>query len=1062
MYSSKCVRERSNLSQDNPKYKFDGTSFQPKLLESDLDLVSPKARTLLNKIKELDDNDLKNENKLFKHFIFCDVKSKKFGIQFLASCFIMNGFQLGYDSKQQILNESKLIDKKYNNFFLLTSLDVYNKPLSVKTKKNILRIMNQRPENIHGRLSRFILMDSGFKEGIDLFDIKYIHIFEPSVNDADMKQVIGRSTRTCGQKGLHFIPGVGWPLYVYIYDILIPENVSKQFLNSETLYELYLKTLNIDVREVFFSTDLQKVSIRSSVDYVLNKDLHEFKAKQDTQMGGGSHCQKLSQSSCQNTTGCMYANGKNRQFCRKGTRRIKKHSICSKKNKVSCEELSDHCIFVNKLNYCRKRRTKKIKEELRKKSESLKSSSRISSRKSLKSSSRKSLDISSLTESKEKSEKIPSDYSSLLDSIIVSSLTQSEIDPTKKEIPIIDKMSHDKLEKFIEKYFQKSKWSDVVIENGCGNETIKTPSTFQKGGGTIIQYTPTQQFVSDYFKPSTFVKGMLLWHSVGTGKTCSAISAASANFETDDYTILWVTRTTLKEDIWKNMFEQICHKAIRNYVMEGNSIPLSKEDRMKLLSRAWKIRPLSYKQFTNLVSKKNKYYEDLVKINGRADPLRKTLLIIDEAHKLYGGNDLSGIERPNMTELKEAIMKSYITSGDDSVRLLLMTATPITVNPMELIKLLNLCKLPTEQMPETFEEFSHEYLTERGVFSETGKEKYMNEIAGLLSYLNREFDVRQFAQPIIENIVTEMKIFDNQLEINKKIEYDNLKEIHKLKNKEFTKIKQEPLFHVTSKNFESLIKRCDKIQTKKINSKCKKDFKEKIKDILQKIKEYKKKIFKEYQDEFKKVDTLLKLNKPKNGKQNIFDKDKETIYYNLLEKCKVKISEINQLHGVQENLQTIKEIKKEIQLLKKQKNLLIKTNKSTFMTHMKIFEKFDRIKELTNEIKTIKKDYKKDLREDKREEKREEKERERQQEKNIKNIKNIEDYYKEDIEYVSDELRDLMTQWKTDLDQKIEEMEKEYNIKEEKDKCIQEKVHEEEKKEKEKKEKEKKEEEEKE
>jgi hypothetical protein len=118
MYSSKCVRERSNLSQDNPKYKFDSTSFQPKLLETDLNLVSPKARTLLNKIKELDENDLKNENKLFKHFIFCDVKSRKFGIQFLASCFIMNGFQLGYDSKQQILSESKLIDRKYNTMLM--------------------------------------------------------------------------------------------------------------------------------------------------------------------------------------------------------------------------------------------------------------------------------------------------------------------------------------------------------------------------------------------------------------------------------------------------------------------------------------------------------------------------------------------------------------------------------------------------------------------------------------------------------------------------------------------------------------------------------------------------------------------------------------------------------------------------------------------------------------------------------------------------------------------------------------------------------------------------------
>jgi hypothetical protein len=305
--------------------------------------------------------------------------------------------------------------------------------------------------------------------------------------------------------------------------------------------------------------------------------------------------------------------------------------------------------------------------------------------------------------------------------------------------------------------------------------------------------------------------------------------------------------------------------------------------------------------------------------------------------------------------------------------------------------------------------------------------------------------VRQFAQPIIENVVTEMKTFDNQNEINKKIEYDNLKEIQKIKNKEFTKIKKEPLFHVTSKNFESLIKRCDKIQTKKINSKCKKDFKEKIKDILQKIKEYKKKLFKEYQDEFKKVDALLKLNKPQNSKQRILDKDKQTIYYNLLEKCKVQISKINQIHGVQENLQTILEIKEEIKLLKKQKSLLTKSKEDTSTIDRNIKDKLKMIEDVKRDIIIIKKDYKKEL----NKQKKEELERERQQEKNMKNIKNIEDYYKEDIEYVSDELRDLMTQWKIDLDQKIEEMEKEYNIKEENDKRIQDKAHEEEKKKKE-------------
>ena len=291
----------------------------------------------------------------------------------------------------------------------------------------------------------------------------------------------------------------------------------------------------------------------------------------------------------------------------------------------------------------------------------------------------------------------------------------------------------------------------------------------------------------------------------------------------------------------------------------------------------------------------------------------------------------------------------------------------------------------------------------------------MNDIAGLLSYLNREFDVRQFAQPIIENVVSEMKTFDNQRE---KIEYDNLKEIHKIKNKEFTKIKQEPLFHLTSKNFESLIQKCDKIHTKKIHSKCKKNFKEKISEILKKLKEYKTKIIKSYQDELKQLDSLLKINKLNADNKSV---DKKTIYYNLLEKCKFQISKINQIQGVQENLQTILELKEEIQLLKKQKSLLTKSKEDTSTIDRNIQDKLKIIEDIKNDIKIIKNDYKTEL----KEKKKEDLEREKQKE---KNIKNFEDYYKEDIEYVSDELRDLITQLKIDLDKKIEEMEQEYNI----------------------------------
>lgn len=105
------------------------------------------------------------------------------------------------------------------------------------------------------------------------------------------------------------------------------------------------------------------------------------------------------------------------------------------------------------------------------------------------------------------------------------------------------------------------------------SEPIQKRSRKTVGGATILKYSPTQAFVQAYFTPIAPVRGMLLYHSVGTGKTCSAIAAATANFEPLGYTILWVTRTTLKNDIWKNMFDQVCHKGIQQRIEQGESIP---------------------------------------------------------------------------------------------------------------------------------------------------------------------------------------------------------------------------------------------------------------------------------------------------------------------------------------------------------------------------------------------------------------------------------------------------------------------------------------------------------
>jgi hypothetical protein len=861
-YNAQCVRKKSNWSKPSSIYKFDDESFEPQTFLKNMPHYSPKLHTLMKNIEELDKKDMREHGKLFKHFIFSDLKSSSYGAKLIASAFIAKGFHLGYHAhskkndihpidmnsspeniakihpyespiskdKENIVDENivggengeedddnyeydgkkndgkgienndgknkKPIKKRYhkielvedqvlqstkqNNFYILSSVGVYDQPINVHTKKNMLSKFNQRPENIHGDLIRFIILDSGFKEGIDLFDIKYIHIFEPSTVPSDQKQVIGRGTRTCGQKGLEFHPTHGWVLHIFVYDLEIQDKLRNGFMGAKSTMDLYLKSLDLDIRLLNFAHDLERSTIVGSVDYDLNKNVHSFSIPL-----------------------------------------------------VSVTEQNHRAI---------------INEHLPKNTEAL--------------------------------------YGGEPNFII------------RPGSPIIvnRKLNYLEMKQFIIDKYKQFSWEISKMENHCIDDK-------QKGGsGQIIKYNPTQNFISHYFHPLNPVKGMIVYHSTGTGKSCCAIATATRNFEPNGYTILWVTRTTLKSDIWKNMFHQVCNESIRNQIQNsGLKIPEDNKKRMGLLSKAWRIHPMSYKQFSNLILRQNSFYDALVKINGREDPLRKTLLIIDEAHKLYGGDDLSSIERPDMNVLQQALSYSYQYSGQDSVRLLLMTATPITKNPMELIQLINLCKPTEEKMPSDFSNFSEKYLNENGEFTQEGRATYLDDIAGYISYLNREKDARQFAQPQIHHmkvpIISDTNIvekFDKKLvkelldtdvsDLKQELEQENQKlenELGNISASKFAFLKDEFCGDLSGKPKTM----CTKILNSNIRDMVLetknelKDTREKIKDIRERIKG---------RQRMRKTALFeVKQNIEKYPQQ--YEEYKNSLFYELKDKCAIKV-----------------------------------------------------------------------------------------------------------------------------------------------------------------------------
>jgi hypothetical protein len=975
-YLPECVRQKSNWSNTNKSYKFDKVAFDPQKLLNDIPNQSPKLDVLLKNIEKLDKDDEAKYGKKFKHFIFSDLKSSNYGAKLIASALIAKGMTLGYTAellsapssskssiededdedddssssttsssksrkiaekygKIKLLSDTELTETPFNNFFLLASIGVYEQPITTTLKKEILRKFNERPKNIYGKTARIIIMDSGFKEGIDLFDIKYIHIFEPSVNAADQKQVIGRGTRTCGQKGLDFHPTQGWRLNVFIYDLEIPETMKSYFLEANTAFDLYLKSIGMDFRTIHLTNALEKISILGSVDYELNQNIHNFSIEDDIEKDesgeelvyGGTPKGRRKIRVDPNST--VYGDAASPTPKRKIrvdpnsivygdlTSNIQKkddeinEEIHNLETANSVPEIPDDYPFPPPPTVLE---FEPLREHIQKYFGQF-AWGKLKMENQCGTVEPESDDISVKTPSPVKS---PSPVNT--PSPVKSPSPVNTPSPVKSPSPVnsspVNTPSPIKSPSPVNSSSVKSP-SPVKTPSPVNSSPVNTPSPVKsppspektstnvatpivKGGAPqVIQYSPSQDFIRNYFTPQNPAKGMLLWHSVGTGKTCAAIACASSSFEKQGYTILWVTRYTLKPDIWKNMFDSVCNESIRELILKDGptAIPTDSAKRMALLSKAWSIRPISYKQFSNLITKQNQYYDQLVKRNGDDDPLRKTLIIIDEAHKLYGGGDLSSIERPDMFEFHRAVMKSYEISGADSCRLLLMTATPITESPMELIKIINLCKPIDQQIPTIFEDFKEAYLTDEGEFTDKGRDQYLNDIAGYLSYLNREKDARQFSQPVVEHINVPL-ITDDTLV--KKYDSDVIRDFM---NSDITKLKKEiettteklekKLTDVDPSHFEYLKEQCTVIRDSDTRKRCNKIVNQNITELKKEAKS----LTNDLQDRLKGLRETVKNNRLfKNDqfakiKENIaeneqeYEKYKNSLYYNLRKKC---------------------------------------------------------------------------------------------------------------------------------------------------------------------------------
>ena len=272
---------------------------------------------------------------------------------------------------------------------------------------------------------------------------------------------------------------------------------------------------------------------------------------------------------------------------------------------------------------------------------------------------------------------------------------------------------------FNSKIYNKKEFRNHIIE--------KEQIVLNKPKSIEFRKSATQAFVSTYLSPFTPYNGLLLWHGVGVGKTCAAISSAE-NFrrygKLHGKIIILVPNDTLitnwKNEIFnidaemsnrKNVNVQCTGSTFKDEL--GNLTELNYEQRQrrvnKLIDKYYEF--MGYRSFANSVKSdlQTILKERKDKENKKIEYLRRKfsnrVFILDEVHysRQYSNSD----DSKAITMILEMIARY----GNNN-KLILASATPMYNSSEEIISIINLLLLNDKRAPiEIFDIFENDGFT---------------------------------------------------------------------------------------------------------------------------------------------------------------------------------------------------------------------------------------------------------------------------------------------------------------------------------------------------------------
>ena len=292
-------------------------------------------------------------------------------------------------------------------------------------------------------------------------------------------------------------------------------------------------------------------------------------------------------------------------------------------------------------------------------------------------------------------------------------------------VPVPHKGNYDYLyphlddERFNEKIAMRKEFRDTTYQG----DIAPVEEMAEKLCNATYELAPHQQFVRNFLSSQTPYNSLLLYHGLGSGKTCSAISVAEEARDFIAYSgaigakkIIVIASPNVQENFRQQLFDErnLKFTETHGWVVEGScagnkilkEIMASNKNRLTRDKKEMVIRYINriikehymfkgYEQFYNYFKKKTNL-NDASKASFKKQVNKVfggSIIIVDEAHNIRSDGDNSETKKEKQqAKTMKGVMESlqYVASHANNVKLLFLSATPMYNSPKEIVGLLNL------------------------------------------------------------------------------------------------------------------------------------------------------------------------------------------------------------------------------------------------------------------------------------------------------------------------------------------------------------------------------------